>query len=227
MGSVAGDLAILRALDGRKDQSYALFDVARDAMNRILLPIGWVDEKLAVRGIARRLGLNVHDKPDSQEICFVPDDDYVSLLRARAPEALRPGNIVNADGEILGEHDGYARFTIGQRRGLRVAAGVPMYVTHIDPKTATVTIGTREQSLSSRLSASGANWHWAPPKEPFEATVQIRYNHRGCPARVSVTGSGSFDVKFHQPQLAITPGQAVVVYQDQRLLGGGWIDQPR
>ena len=131
-----GEPAIHRGRAWGKDQSYALFDIPRDKLGRIVLPIGEIDDKARVRERAMELGLNVHDKPDSQEVCFVPDDDYAELLRQRRPDALRPGEIVDADGNVLGTHDGYARYTIGQRRGLGIAAGVPMYVTAIDPATA-------------------------------------------------------------------------------------------
>jgi len=123
--AVEGSLAVGRGRDRQKDQSYALFDVAREQLRRILLPIGEMDHKARVRDLACRLGLRVHDKPDSQEICFVDDEDYTSLLLSRAPQALRPGDIVDAAGKVLGRHEGYARFTIGQRRGLGVAAGRP------------------------------------------------------------------------------------------------------
>ena len=124
---------------------------------------------------------------------------------------------------MLGRHKGYGRFTIGQRRGLRVAAGVPMYVTKIDPVAATVTIGPRDEVMSRHLTASGANWH-ADVSGEFSAMVQIRYNHSGQAASVKLTGDDTFAVEFVEPVSAITPGQAVVVYDGQRMLGGGWID---
>ena len=218
-----GAPAIARGRAWGKDQSYALFGIPRARLGRILLPVGEIDDKDLVRSRALALGLNVHDKHDSQEICFVPDDDYAELLRRRCPEALRPGEIVDSGGRVLGTHAGYARYTIGQRRGLGVAAGVPMYVTGIDPATARVTIGPREQTLGTSLTARVANWHADVPSE-FDATVQIRYNHRGAPGRVTLTGPESFAVELAEPVHAITPGQAAVIYDDQQLLGGGWID---
>jgi len=218
-----GALAVARGKDRRKDQSYALFAVARENLRRMLLPIGLINDKSRVRAVARELDLNVHDKPDSQEICFVADDDYVALLLRRAPEALRPGKIVNSAGEVLGSHDGFAKFTIGQRRGLGVAGGVPMYVTDIDPASATVTIGPRDEVMAGRLRASGANWHCDPPAD-FDAVVQVRYNHCGAPGRVRITGDDTFEVDFAAGVAAVTPGQAAVVYEGDRLLGGGWID---
>ncbi|HET6429397.1 MAG TPA: tRNA 2-thiouridine(34) synthase MnmA [Phycisphaerae bacterium] len=214
--------AIHRAAD--KDQSYALFGIAREHLGRILLPIGDVTDKARVRRIAADLHLPVADKPDSQEICFV-SGDYVELLRQRRPDALRPGKIVDASGNVLGTHEGVGHFTVGQRRGLRVAAGAPLYVTHIDAATATVTVGPKEQTLSACLSAGDANWHGDRPAvgARFDATVQIRYNHAGAPGRVRVTAPDAFTVDFDRPVSAVTPGQAAVVYDGDRLLGGGWI----
>jgi len=223
VGDTPDGPAIFRGRASEKDQSYALFEVPRERLGRVRLPIGEIDDKEQVRRAARSLGLTVHDKPDSQEICFVPDDDYVALLRRRCPEALRPGEIVNSAGEVLGMHSGYAQFTIGQRRGLGVAMGVPMYVTAIDPATARVTIGPREQTLSRRLRAAKATWHADVPVE-FDATVQVRYNHRGQRGRVRLTGEGAFEVQFAEDVHAVTPGQAAVCYDGDRLLGGGWIE---
>ena len=206
-----------------KDQSYALFGIPREYLGRILLPIGDLPDKSEVRRIAGRLGLEVAEKPDSQEICFV-SGDYVDLLRGRRCGALTPGDIVDSSGNVLGRHEGVANFTIGQRRGLRVAAGEPRYVTHIDPATATVTIGPKDEVMSRQLSACDANWHTLPTDE-FDATVQIRYNHAGCPARVRINGPGRFEVEFTEPIMAITPGQAAVVYDGDKLLGGGWIER--
>jgi tRNA-specific 2-thiouridylase len=215
--------AIARAAARGKDQSYALFGIPRDVLGRILLPVGRIEDKASVRQVARELGLVVHDKPDSQEICFAPDDNYVSILESLAPQALTPGDIVDVSGTVLGRHDGYGRFTIGQRRGLRIAAGVPMYVTKIDPSTATITIGPRDEVMSRHLKAGGAHWHWGPQQQ-FSATVQIRYNHPGAGAEVRLTGDETFEVEFHESVSAITPGQAAVIYDGDRMLGGGWID---
>ena len=216
--------AIARA--GKKDQSYALFGVAREHLARMLLPIGELADKAEVRRIAAELALVVADKPDSQEICFV-DGDYAEVLRHRRPEALRAGDIVDSSGAVLGRHAGVGHFTIGQRRGLGVALGRPVYVTGIDPATATVTVGPRGEAVSTGLAASGANWHVPPPQpgEELTAIVQIRYNHAGTPGRVRVGGEGRFEVTFDEPVLAVAPGQAAVIYQGDRLLGGGWIDR--
>ena len=214
---------------GDKDQSYALFEIPRRHLGRLLLPIGEHCSrgggKVSVRRIAAELGLPVAEKPDSQEICFV-DGDYADLLRARRSEALRPGDIIDAAGNILGTHDGVGRFTVGQRRGLGIAAAEPLYVTRIDPAAATVTVGPKESVLGSQLSASSANWQIDPPPagSEFDAIVQIRYNHEGAAGKVRITDEGAFEVSFEKPVAAITPGQAAVIYDRDRLLGGGWID---
>ncbi len=215
--------AIVRAADPAKDQSYALFDLSGAVLGHILLPIGELADKARTRRLARQWGLPVHDKPDSQEVCFIPDDDYARLLRERAPHATRPGEIVNAEGEVLGEHEGYGLYTIGQRRGLGVAGGVPLYVTRIDPGANRIVLGPREEVHARHLTARVANWHADVPDE-FRATVQIRYNHQGAPAEVKRTGDDAFEVTFDKPVHAITPGQAAVVYDGDRLLGGGWIE---
>ena len=168
------------------------------------------------------MGLPVHDKPDSQEICFVSDNDYVTYLRRRCPEVLQPGPIVDSGGKILGRHRGIAAFTIGQRKGLGIASKAPLFVTHLDAATATITVGPRSEILHRHLRASQANWHCDLPAE-FEATVQVRYNHAGSAARVRLAGPTGFEVDFAEPVMAVTPGQAAVCYQGDRLLGGGWI----
>lgn len=217
-----GRPAIAVARAAGKDQSYVLFRLPVAWLGRILFPVGNLESKQVVRETAGRLGLEVHDKPDSQDICFVPGGDYASLLEARGSRALRAGDIVDCQGRILGKHEGYGRFTIGQRRGTKVAVGQPAYVTHIDPQNAVVTIGPREELLASGLIARGANWQAAVPSS-FDAMVKIRYNHRGAPARIALTGDGTFEVRFQTPLEAVTPGQAAVAYVDGWLLGGGWI----
>jgi len=218
-----GRPAIWRKSPRHKDQSYVLFGIARELLGRILFPLGDMPSKHDVREKARAMGLSVHDKPDSQEICFVPDNDYVAYLGRRCPEALRPGAIVDSSGKVLGRHRGIATFTIGQRKGLGIASKIPLFVTHLDAGTATVTVGPHSEILHSHLRATRANWHCDPPPE-FEATVQVRYNHAGSPAHVRVTGPTEFEVDFAEPVLAVTPGQAAVCFDGDRLMGGGWIE---
>ena len=218
-----GRPVIARGANLKKDQSYVLFAINADVIGRIVLPIGEQADKTLVRRMAEEIGLDVHDKPDSQEICFVQNDDYVQLVRQLAPQAMKSGRIIDSAGNELGRHDGYVRYTIGQRRGLRVAAGVPMYVIKIDPESGDVTIGTRDESMSRSLTAKNLNWHIQPAAERFRANVQIRYNHRGAPATVTLTGDDSFHVEFDEGIHAITPGQAAVVYDGDFMLGGGFI----
>lgn len=218
-----GQPAIVVARAAGKDQSYVLFRLPREWLSRILFPLGNLESKQAVRKVAVGLGLDVHDKPDSQDICFVPGGDYVSLLQARGSRALQAGDIVDSGGAIVGKHNGYGRFTIGQRRGTRVAMGRPAYVTHINAQNAVITIGPRAELQAGGLTACGANWQVDVPSS-FEATVRIRYNHRGASARIALTGDDTFEVRFHDPLDAVTPGQAAVVYSEDYLLGGGWIE---
>ncbi len=218
--------AIAPALAPGKDQSYVLFSIPREKLDRIIFPLGELKNKQAVRDIAKELELEVHDKPDSQDICFVPDGDYAKLLEKHNSSALRAGNIIDTSGKIVGKHDGYGRFTIGQRRGTGVAAGHPVYVTDINPQTADVTIGEKNDLLAGGLIADGANWQIDVPVS-FDAAVKIRYNHRGAPAKVIITGKDTFEVHFGKPLEAVTPGQAAVVYSGDCLLGGGWIKEKR
>ena len=219
-----GQHVIAPALAPGKDQSYVLFSIPREKLDRIIFPVGQLKNKQAVRDIAKELGLEVHDKPDSQDICFVPDGDYAKLLEAHNSLALRAGNFIDTSGKIIGRHDGYGRFTIGQRRGTGIAAGHPVYVTDINPQTANVTIGEKKDLLADGLTADGANWQVNIPAS-FDATVKIRYNHRGALGKVIITGKDTFDVRFDKPLEAVTPGQAAVVYSGDCLLGGGWIKE--
>ncbi len=221
--SRGGVPALARARAVEKDQSYVLFELPGAALARLVLPLGELGSKAEVRGLARGLGLPVHDKPDSQEICFVPDGDHARVLAARAPEALTPGPIVDQAGQVVGRHQGYGRFTVGQRRGLGVAAGERRYVTRVDPASATVTIGPREAALAVGLTAAKASWQGSMPDGP--AVVQIRSGHRGGAARVTGVGAARFEVTFDEPVQAVAPGQAAVVYDGEVVVGGGWIER--
>lgn len=213
-----------RAVDGRKDQSYVLFGISEDARRRTMFPIGDL-AKSEVREHARRLGLALHDKPESQDICFVPDRDYAGVVRARRPDAFKPGEIRHADGRVLGRHEGLPGFTIGQRHGLRVAVGSPVYVTGLDRETATVVVGPRQETESTGLQASSMVWWVDRPEGPFRAAARIRYNHAAAPAMVTMMDDGRARVEFDSPQTAVTPGQAVVLYDGDDVIGGGWIDR--
>jgi tRNA-specific 2-thiouridylase len=212
-----------RARYRMKDQSYVLFGMNPAALRRAVFPLGEMTKE-QVRDSARRLGLSLHDKPESQDICFVPDRDYARLVHQRRPEAFRPGPIQHVDGRTVGRHEGLAHFTIGQRRGLRVAEGRPVYVTDLDRATNTVTVGPRESLLSRTATADRVTWLCRPPTEPIRAEVQIRYHHQAAPAEIRPLPGDRVRVVFDEPQLAITPGQAMVFYRHQEVLGGGWID---
>lgn len=218
-----GRPALARAATLGKDQSYVLFAAPPAALARLLMPLGGLQGKAQTREIARSLGLPVHDKPDSMEICFVEDGDHARVLAERAPRALTPGPIVDGAGRLLGRHDGYGRYTIGQRRGLGVAARQRLYVTGIDPATATVRVGPREATRTNGLRASDATWH-RPVPDRFEAIVQIRSTAGGARAEVRRTSEDRFEVTFLEALYAAAPGQAAVIYDGDVVLGGGFIE---
>lgn len=219
----AGRPRLLRARDTAKDQSYVLFGVSPEILRQTLFPLGDLT-KADVRGHARRLGLAVHDKPESQDICFVPDRDYARVVKQRRPDAFVEGEIRHVDGRVLGRHEGLPNFTIGQRRGLRIAAGVPIYVSQIDSATGTVTVGPADSISSTTATASRVQWIGSPPSNTFEAQVRIRYNHEAAQAVVNRVAPDRVEVEFESAQWAVTPGQALVIYQGDEVLGGGWID---
>ncbi len=220
-----GDRMLLaRGRDHRKDQSYFLYGVAPDMLRRAAFPIGDL-EKDEVRALARRFKLPVVDKPDSVEICFVPDRDYARVVRARRPEAFVPGDVIDASGAVLGQHEGIANYTIGQRRGLGIAAGKPVYVTALNVLDNTVTLGERADLLSAGLTAVEPNFFIDPPVEPIRCAAKIRYQHSPADCTARVTPEGRLTVAFDTPQSAVTPGQAVVLYAGETVIGGGWIER--
>lgn len=221
----ANGVQLRRGFDPSKDQSYFLFGLRYDILQRILFPIGEMN-KQDVREIASSKGLGVHQKPDSQEICFVPTGDYQDFLRKHRPGyEEEAGQIVDTDGQVLAEHGGVSRFTIGQRKGLGIAVGEPRYVLNIEPETHRVVIGPRELLQQPTLTAERVNWLAAePPTGPIRGQVQIRYLHRPAEARLEIEEGDKVRVHFDEPQSAITPGQAVVFYDGDRVLGGGWIE---
>lgn len=220
-----GRARIARGSDPSKDQSYVLFGIKQAGLNHILFPVGGM-QKSKIRELARELGLPVHDKADSQEICFVPDDDHVRMIRSRAGGD-RSGEIVDEAGATLGEHAGIEGFTIGQRRGLGIALGEPRYVIQIEPVSRKVTVGPRESLDRIGLEASSFNWHTDPPLGTRECLAQIRAQHRAVPAQVELLDGdpSRIRVRFDRPQQAVAPGQAVVLYAGELVLGGGWIDR--
>ena len=220
-------VGLYEAANPVKDQSYVLAMIEKNVLPNILLPMGDYSKE-QTRQMAAEFGLGTEHHEESQEICFIPDDDYVAVLEQRCPELVRKGNIIDSSGRILGEHDGVHRYTIGQRRGLRVAMGKPYYVTKIDAESNTVTLGPKEEVMQKKLRVAGTNWLIEEPSSPFQAKVKIRYNDRGAPATVIPQRNGAL-VEFDQPVSAITPGQLAAFYIRQagqsRVVGGGWIDK--
>lgn len=224
---VTGRKQLMRGRDVRKDQSYVLFGMSRQTLDHTLLPVGDF-EKHEVRAMAEELKLPVFNKPDSQEICFVPDQDYAGLVRRRTPEAFRGGQFVTTAGEILGEHDGHQQFTIGQRKGLGMAFGRPIYVVDIDSESNRVTLGEKDDLLRSTLIASQLNLltdRLPVGGDAVPCAAKIRYNAEPQPGIAWRSAADELFVRFDEPQSAITPGQAVVLYDGDAVLGGGWIDR--
>ena len=224
---VTGKQTLLRGIDHRKDQSYVLFGMSGKTVAHTLLPIGDL-EKPAVRAIAEEMKLPVFNKPDSQEICFVPNQDYAGLVRRRSPDSFHEGELVTTTGEVVGRHGGHQQFTIGQRKGVGVALGYPIYVVDIATDTNQVKLGSKQDLLKQRLTARQINLIGDRLRNSgatgLTCTAKIRYNHDPQPATAILTGEDELTVIFDQPQTAITPGQAVVVFDNDVVLGGGWIE---
>jgi tRNA-specific 2-thiouridylase len=220
-----GQPGMHRAVDASKDQSYVLHGIRRSMLPHLLFPIGDM-EKPAIRALARQAGLRVAEKPDSVEICFVPDGNHAGLIQRRRPDASSPGRFVDRAGHELGEHDGIARFTVGPRKGLGVALGERRYVLEIVPAANEVVLGPKEDLLTQGLLGSSINWLSDPPDDvEFTCQAKIRYRHDPTPARVRVLPENRVQVAFDEAQSAVTPGQAVVFYEGDQVLGGGWIER--
>lgn len=225
----SGRTVLMKGLDGRKDQSYALWGVSQTNLARTILPLGTF-EKPEIRRMASDFGLDrVADKPDSYEICFVPDNNYRRFLKERVDgleERVAGGTFVTSDGAVVGRHEGYPFYTIGQRHGLGLALGTPVYVTDIDPETNTITVGPRQELLAQTLTAGQINMIKVPrltEERPIEA--KIRYNDAGAPGLAWQERPDELRVAFAKPRRAITPGQSLVVYEGEDVIGGGWIYQ--
>ena len=224
-----GRFMLMKGRDLSKDQSYFLFEMTQKQLARARFPLGDMT-KSEVREIARSLGLETAEKPESQEICFVPDGDYARFVENYAryelgDRSVSAGEIKTADGTVVGEHAGLHRFTIGQRRGIGVAASEPLYVVSIDVPRNELVVGKRDQLYGSSLIASGVNWvAIASPHEPVRAAVRIRYRAVEAPAAITPLQAGRVQVDFDEPQAAITPGQAAVFYDGDVVVGGGWIE---
>lgn len=218
-----GRVRVRRGLDRSKDQSYQLFCVAEEHLARTRLPLGEL-QKSEVRRLAAAAGLRTAAKRDSQEICFVPSNDYRKLLEERGVE-LHPGRLEDTAGRVLGSHDGTEKFTIGQRRGHGISGGTPLYVVAIRPASGTVVLGSREDCHAPAMRVEELNWiGFDPPASgEFRCAVQVRYHHEPSPCAVTVE-DGRAEVRFDEPQLAVAPGQGAAFYDGDRLLGGGWIE---
>jgi tRNA-specific 2-thiouridylase len=224
-----------KGIDPRKDQSYFLFSLRQEQLQRALTPLGRMS-KSEIRAIARKIGLRVADKPDSQEICFVPGQDYKAFLRLHLGEnQFHPGGIYDLDGNFIAPHNGIELFTIGQRKGLPGGSAQPRYVVDLDPETNRVIVGQAEDLLVEEFEIDRVNWISAAgfdgprPRSAtaatrsHEVTVKIRYNHAGTRATLTPLENQRARVRLHDPQKAVTPGQAAVFYDDDLVLGGGWI----
>jgi tRNA-specific 2-thiouridylase len=225
----SGGYELLRAVDETKDQTYFLWGLTQEQLQRARFPLGRL-RKADVRARAAQLGLAVADKPDSNEICFVPGGDYAAFLAAYAREqgespAPGGGEIVSGEGRVLGTHGGVHRFTVGQRKGLGIATGEALYVIELDAARNRVTVGPDAALLARTLTASRCNWvAGAAPAPPVRVQARIRHRHAPAPAWAEPLPGAQVRVEFDEPQRAITPGQAIVMYQGERVLGGAWID---
>ncbi|MGB7325607.1 MAG: tRNA 2-thiouridine(34) synthase MnmA [Rubripirellula sp.] len=227
MQNVGGVNQLHRGLDSNKDQSYALFGIRRDRLDRMLLPVGGF-EKPRIREIAESLMMGVASKKDSQEICFVTQGHHSDFVRARDPQRSSgtDGEIVTTEGKVVGQHQGFEAFTVGQRKKLGVAMGEPYFVIRIEPDTRRVVIGKKESLAKDSLVAGEANWLVDAADVPGRISVQIRYNGSPVPGAIELMADdpNRFTVRFDEPELAVAPGQAAVVYDGTRVIGGGWIE---
>lgn len=213
---------LLTGLDPAKDQSYFLFTLTQEQLDQVVFPVGNL-EKSVVRSLAAEFSLPVAQKHESQEICFIPDNDYVRFLENHGVTQ-NPGEIVTGDGTVVGHHSGLHRYTIGQRKGLGIAWKHPLHVVALDTELNRVVVGGREELSHHSLTAGSIIWNRPPATDEFRAACRIRYRHQPAPCRVVMLAGSRFEVYFDVPQTSVTPGQAAVLYDGERVLGGGWIE---
>jgi tRNA-specific 2-thiouridylase len=219
----SGKFLLKKAADKNKDQSYFLYRLAQEQLGRAVFPVGDLTKR-EVRKIAAELGLPAVSRPESHEICFIPDNDHAAFLESYIREPSLPGPVLDGSGRTLGWHRGIASYTIGQRKGLGIAAPEPLYVTAIDSARNAVIAGAKEETYGTELIAAGLNWiSIAPPRRPISVRAKIRYRHAEAGAVVMPREDDTVSVRFNEPQMAITPGQAVVFYDGDTVVGGGTI----
>jgi tRNA-specific 2-thiouridylase len=218
-----GRYEMLRALDPNKDQTYMLYALTQDQLSRVIFPVGEM-VKTEVRAIAKQLGFTVADKPESQDLCF--SEDPQGFLREQLGDQIRPGDIVDLNGKVVGQHTGIVNYTVGQRKGIQVTSPVPLYVVRIDAENNRLVVGPKEATMGSMFVVHGMNWvSIANPGAPFEAEVKIRYKSAPAAAIVEPLDDDRVIVRFFEPQIAISPGQVACFYDGDRLLGGGLISK--
>lgn len=218
-----GRYTVCRSESQGKDQTYALYNLTQEQLRHTLFPVGEYDKK-EIRSIAEQAGLKVAHKPDSQEICFVPDGDYAAFIERETGQKEIPGNFISREGKILGRHRGISHYTVGQRKGLGIAFGEPVFVTEIRPETKEVVLGKRGDVFTGSLMAEDVNYMAAEQFIPGQRVMaKIRYSHAGAPATITEAGKNRFSLDFDEPVRAVTPGQAAVLYDGSHVLGGGTI----
>ncbi len=215
-----------KGVDSKKDQSYFLYRLRQDQLERLLMPLGDLT-KMETRSIARQMGLEVPLQKESQDICFTSSANYRDFISARFPAPGEPGPFLDPQGSVIGRHRGIINYTVGQRRGLGIAAGEPLYVLEIDPKMNSIVVGPREQLERTGLVADDLNWiDAAGPNQSIRVDAKIRYSHRPAKATLTPFSGTQIQLVFDEPQTAVTPGQSVVFYEGDRVIGGGTIAQP-
>ena len=219
-----GRYSLKTSVTAAKDQTYALYNLTQEQLSHTLMPVGSY-HKEEIRDMAKRLGLPVAHKPDSQEICFIPDHDYASFIEEYTGRELPPGNFVDLDGRVLGRHRGITHYTVGQRKGLNLSMGRPVFVVEIRPETNEVVIGDNEDVFTNVLRCDKLNWMAVDGLhgKPMDVMAKIRYSHRGSPCTIREIGDDMVECCFHEPVRAVTPGQAVVFYDGDYVAGGGTI----
>lgn len=218
-----GRFLLKKAEDVTKDQSYVLYTLTQEQLAHTRFPLGQMTKK-AVRDVAGEQGFGNSKKPDSQDICFVPDGDYAGFIQRQTGRVCPPGDFIDEDGRLLGRHKGIIHYTIGQRKGLGISAATPLYVCRICPEANQIVLGKNEELFTRELEAEDINWiFWEEPPESFRAKAKVRYRHKEQWARITVLDKNRIHVEFDEPQRAITRGQSVVLYQDDLVLGGGII----